>query len=86
MCGRTNAPPFLMAALRAVPEHAALITVLILERPMCADCIATKVDLDAITVRTYLARIAHSVTVKELPDERCRTCGITGAVYSIDRD
>jgi hypothetical protein len=86
-CARFVSPLCKRPALtEPLPEHAALITTLILERPMCVDCIATKIDLEPATVSTYLARIARSVRVQELTDERCRNCGTIGVVYSIGRD
>jgi len=40
-------------------ERAALITVLILERPMCLPCIAAKTDMTVVRVTAYLAEITR---------------------------
>jgi len=69
-----------------MPEHAALITVMILERPMCVTCVATKAHLDVATVEAYLERISRMVNVHHLPTEPCRVCGSIGATVSIGRD
>jgi glutaredoxin len=68
-----------------VPD-AALITVLIFHRRKCPDCIADKTNLTVAAVFGYVERIAASVTVQTLPNERCRTCGNIGRAVSIGRD
>ena len=68
-----------------MPEYAALITVLILDRPLCLDCIAAKTDMTVPSVRGYLERIDTSLTVQWRADERCQACGNLGLVVSIGR-
>jgi len=67
-------------------EHAALITVLILDRPTCLDCIAAKTEMGMPSVRAHLEHIGKIVTVKQEPRERCQTCGNVGHTISISRD
>jgi hypothetical protein len=69
-----------------MPEYAALITVMILERPMCVACVAAKADMDIPSVDAYLQRISARVNVHRLRTERCRACGSVGATVAIGRD
>jgi len=69
-----------------MPEYAALITVMILERPMCVACVAVKAAMDIPSVDGYLERISAMVDVHRLPTERCRVCGSVGATVAIGRD
>ena len=68
-----------------MPEIAALITVLIVERPLCVDCIAEKAQTSTVAVRSYLARINQSVGVIRAIDDRCRACGRVGNTFSVHR-
>jgi len=63
-----------------MPETAALIIALILERPMCISCIATKAMLPEAAVETSLARVAPVVQIRRELDGRCRACRRTGIV------
>ena len=74
------------ALTEPLPEYAALITTLILERPTCVDCVATKVDMTAQSVLAYLERMSRTVNVQRLSNERCRACGTIGAMVSIGRE
>jgi hypothetical protein len=67
-----------------MPEHAALIAVLIIERPLCVNCISDKSGLSADEVEAYLGRVRRSVSVEHGID-RCRSCGTITAVYSLLR-
>lgn len=64
-----------------MPEIPALIATLILERPMCVPCIATRATTSETGVETALARIASVLVVREFGG-RCRACGQTGIVVS----
>ena len=68
-----------------MPAIAALITVLILERPLCVDCIATRAHVSLRVVMSYLRKISKSLTVQRGEDDRCRTCGAVGKTYSFAR-
>jgi hypothetical protein len=66
-----------------MPDRETLATALILNRPMCVDCIAEKsglsVSILAATLRTVqTALVLHSAV------DRCRECGTVTAVFSID--
>lgn len=68
-----------------MPEPAALITALILERPLCISCIATKAgEPVAATLEASLERIRHVLEIYRRQD-RCRACGTLTVVYSLDR-
>ena len=58
-----------------MPERAALMAVLILERPMCLDCMETKTGMDRHETEAYLQHLRRS------HGDRCRMCGTVGTVY-----
>ena len=67
----------------SVPEPLTVVTALILERPLCVSCIASKTDTpSASSLETALQRIAHVLTVTR-EHGRCRSCGLTTTVVSI---
>jgi hypothetical protein len=68
-----------------VPEFAALITVTIMDRPLCVDCIAVRAQVGVELVIAYLAKIESAVTMRRNLDDRCRTCGAMGRTYTITR-
>lgn len=67
-----------------MPYRAALITALILDRPMCSDCIAEKAGLSAADLDATLTTIRAVLQLHSGMD-RCRTCGLTTTVLSVDR-
>jgi hypothetical protein len=80
----TNVPPG--ATLNALmPATAALITLLILERPMCVACIADRAHTTPQAVESYLAEIGKTVDVESAAHERCLTCGTVGVTYALSR-
>lgn len=68
-----------------MPAVAALITVLIMERPLCVDCLALRAQVGVDVIVSYLAKIETAVTVRRGLDDRCRVCGAVGRTYSIAR-
>jgi len=58
-----------------MPEHAALIAILIVDRPICLACIATKLDMNPTSVMGHLEQISKSVNVRRSATERCQQCG-----------
>jgi hypothetical protein len=64
-----------------MPENAALIAVLITDRPLCLPCVSDKSGLADNEVESYLRRIAHVVTLKR-GTGRCRACGMITEVFS----
>jgi len=68
-----------------MPDTAAVITALILERPLCISCIATKAgEPSAVALEAALDRIRHVVDTCRAR-ERCRACGTLTIVYSVER-
>jgi len=67
-----------------MPEKAALITVLIVDRPLCLTCITTKSGLSIGEVESYLNIIKRMVDLRSGVD-RCRACGEPTTVYSLAR-
>jgi hypothetical protein len=68
-----------------MPANSALIAVLLVERPMCLECISAKAEVSAAEVRRYLIDIATSLDLRHHANDRCRICGNIGPVYSVRR-
>jgi hypothetical protein len=68
-----------------MPEKAALITALIMERPLCMDCIVTRATTTMTDVEDSFLKIQHVLRLRRADRERCRTCGTIGVVFSLDR-
>jgi len=64
-----------------MPEHAALIAALIVERPLCLECIETKTGMDRSETDAYLLKIASVLQLRRSAGDRCRACGEIGRVY-----
>ena len=69
----------------ATPETAALITALILERPMCLDCIASRVGASLNEVEASFVTIGRVLRLRRNIAERCRACGALGLSFSLER-
>jgi hypothetical protein len=68
-----------------MPNLAPLVTALILDRPTCVDCIASKSGLSARRTATVIERIAKVLTLHHQVG-RCRACGRMDAdVMFVDR-
>ena len=68
-----------------MPANAALIAVLIMERPLCLECISTKAGLLAAAVSDYLTAIATHLELYRRESDRCRACGETRPVVALLR-
>jgi hypothetical protein len=68
-----------------MPETTAMIAVLILERPMCLDCIAARAGASLNDVEAAFRDIARVLGLQRFMSERCRTCGNTGLAFSVTR-
>ena len=64
-----------------MPEKAALIAALIVERPLCEDCIEAKTGLDRRETDAYLGRIRRVVQLRRSNGGRCQSCGEIRRVY-----
>lgn len=67
-----------------MPDRAALVTALILDRPMCVDCIAEKSGRSVSALVATLNTV-QTVLVLHSAVDRCQACGVVTAVFSIDR-
>jgi len=67
-----------------MPRRAAVIAVLIIDRPMCLECIATKSALSTIEVERYLEEIGRGLELRQ-DEDRCRVCGEPRSVFSLSR-
>ena len=69
-----------------MPERAALVTAIILERPTCLTCLSQKTGLSVAEIRATLVRIQVALALQvHRGQERCRACGTTVDVISIAR-
>jgi hypothetical protein len=67
------------------PDTRATITAaLVIECPLCLDCIATKAGVGPATRELTLARLRNVLALQRDETGRCRECGTTGVVYSLD--
>jgi hypothetical protein len=66
-----------------MPADAAVITALLMDRPMCLDCVCQKTGLGANEIDRYLTIIATRLVLHRLAAARCRACGVTGPVYAL---
>ena len=64
-----------------MPNHAALVTALILNHPLCTQCLATKSGLSLTDVKATIATIEASLILHHAAD-RCRACGSTDLTFS----
>jgi hypothetical protein len=70
---------------RVMPEQTALLTALILDRPLCSSCIAAKTGLTSdLALETLLERIRRVLPLHR-DQGRCRACGLDTTVISVDR-
>ena len=65
-----------------LPDRVVIVTGLLLDRPMCLDCIATKAG---VTVDEAVDTLVRVTAVLELTSERarCRNCDADTAVFSL---
>jgi hypothetical protein len=69
-----------------MPANSALIAVLILDRPLCVDCIASKSAITLSEVGHYLTAMAHSpLELRRAENGRCRSCREGRLVFSLQR-
>lgn len=65
-------------------QYGALIAVLIIDRPMCRDCIAVKSRLSTAETERYLESIGAGLDLR-VTEDRCRACGEHVVVFSLNR-
>ena len=68
-----------------MPQRTALITSLILGRPLCLDCIGTKANATLNEIEEAFQSIETLLVLRRHRAERCRACGIEGLVFSLER-
>ena len=73
-----------VAVYLPMPDRAALITALILDRQMCLSCIASKALVTEARVQSVLEAIATALVLHH-DTGRCVACGTTTAVHSVRR-
>ena len=67
------------------PDTVAIITAaLIIEGPLCLDCIAVKAGFGPATTEVSLARIKNALILRRDETGRCRACRTNGVVFSLD--
>ncbi len=79
-CPRTR----VIDSAQLMADEVVLIVALILERPLCLDCIAMKGGMSLDEAGAVLQRVT---AVLELQSEsaRCRSCGATAKAFSVER-
>ena len=68
-----------------MPEISAVITALIIERPLCVECIALRTQVSVGAVKAYLPKLDKMVTVHRGVEDRCRACGRIGDTFWLSR-
>jgi hypothetical protein len=69
-----------------MPERrSAIVSALIVDRPLCITCIATKAGMTENDVEEVLASIASRARLFRAPAARCEACGAAGPVVSLSR-
>ena len=68
-----------------MPERAALIAVLIVGRPLCADCIAVRGNISPYDLGDHLQR-CRVCTRSTSSATAAAPCGVVGEVYSLQQD
>jgi hypothetical protein len=66
-----------------MPDHAALVAILVVERPLCMGCLAAKSGLTAADLDAAIESIEKALILHR-PVGRCRACGIIEATLSVD--
>jgi hypothetical protein len=77
-------PEAMMEQPPPLPPKSALITVLLMDRPMCLDCISLKAELSTTEADRNLTAIGTSLQLHR-NDDRCLSCGRNNPVYSLHR-
>ena len=68
-----------------MPERAAIVTALIMDRPLCLPCVAQRASLDEAEAKTVLDRIESVLKLRRVDQGRCRACGAVVNVFSINQ-
>ena len=70
---------------RPMPARAALIGLLMLDRPLCLLCLAERSGLPSDDALEYLTHMRGHIAVFHDDSDRCRACGVIGKVFSLAR-
>ena len=68
-----------------MPQMTAMVAALLLERPLCLDCLAEKAGASRAAIATTLVGIENVLRVNRSAQQRCHSCSNLGAVVFIDR-
>lgn len=76
-----------MVAARKGPatvlEPAAIVTALLLERPLCTDCLIARSGLDHTAIEACLETIQGVLRIERQTSARCHACGNIGQVVAL---
>jgi hypothetical protein len=67
-----------------MPDRAAIITALILDRPLCEECLTSKSGLTPSRIEETLTVVRAALKLTE-GHGRCRACGARTTVLSLER-
>ena len=65
-------------------ERTALLAALLLDRPLCVDCIAAKMRLTESEIAESVTRIRRTIVLREYVPGRCRACGEHHPVFVLE--
>ena len=68
-----------------MPVQAALITALIVDRPMCLDCLAARTSMEPEALETALEVLGRVLVMHRYSATTCDTCGATKSVVALER-
>jgi len=68
-----------------MPARVAMVTALIMERPLCLTCVAQRASLDVSEATTILDKIESVLKLRRVTPGRCRACGSVVTVFSVDQ-
>jgi hypothetical protein len=68
-----------------MPERAAMVTALIMDRPLCLSCVALRASMDEVDAQAVLDKIEHVLTLRRVSPGRCRACGLMQMVFSVEQ-
>jgi hypothetical protein len=67
-----------------MPDTGAVLALLVVQPPVCVECLSAKSDVPLAEIEPMLSRISATIALNCIVD-RCRACGRTDRVYSAFR-
>ena len=67
-----------------MPKTPTIVAALIIDRPLCLDCIALKAGVGPATAEVTLTRFKNALALQRDETGRCRECGTNGVVFYLN--